>query len=122
MAHPKKELDVPALCQAAGGGGPFWETQYPCAGPQVVADPADFRTWPALQRTQAHLRRVMDRSDLPLATLHKFLWDRYRCLRQDIFMQGFNVRAPRGRRRNAARPPRAPRRASKAMPAHPCEP
>jgi len=60
----------------------------------VVADPADFRTWPALQRTQAHLRRVMDRSDLPLATLHKFLWDRYRCLRQDIFMQGFNVRGP----------------------------
>lgn len=52
--------------------------------------PEEFRTRGALARTQAHLRRIMDRADVPLVQLHKFLWDRFRSVRQDIYVQGFD--------------------------------
>lgn len=77
--------------------------------------PEEFRTRGALERTQAHLRRIMDRTDVPLVQLHKFLWDRYRSVRQDIYVQGFDsaaeiamieehVRGPDWGARCAARP------------------
>jgi hypothetical protein len=62
----------------------------------VQVDPGsdNFRTMAALQRTQRHLRAIMDRTDVPLVEIHKFLWDRYRGIRQDLFVQGFKVPAP----------------------------
>jgi len=65
-----------------------------CCCAKVAPIPEHFRTRGALGRTQAHLRRLMDRGDVPLATLHKFLWDRYRSLRQDIYVQCFEARGP----------------------------
>jgi SAC3/GANP family len=63
-------------------------------GLQVDTGPENFRTMAALQRTQRHLRGIMDRSDVPLVEIHKFLWDRYRGVRQDLFVQGLKVPAP----------------------------
>ena len=54
----------------------------------VDQDPATFRTRAALDTTQAHLRTIMDRTDVPLSLVHRFLWDRYRGVRQDLFVQG----------------------------------
>ena len=54
----------------------------------VDQDPANFRTRSALDTTQAHLRTIMDRTDVPLSLVHRFLWDRYRGVRQDLFVQG----------------------------------
>ena len=70
----------------------------------------NFRTRAALERTQAHLRAIMDSgaaassspaaapaafpssrsssSAPPLSLVHRFLWDRYRGVRQDLFVQG----------------------------------
>lgn len=45
----------------------------------------------ALQHTMVHLRNIMDRQDCPLVEIHKFLWDRFRGVRQDLFVQGFEV-------------------------------
>ncbi|KAK9845825.1 hypothetical protein WJX81_003544 [Elliptochloris bilobata] len=56
----------------------------------VGGAPEEFRTRGALARTQAHLRAIMDRGDVPLVQLHKFLWDRFRSVRQDIYVQGFD--------------------------------
>lgn len=33
----------------------------------------------------------MDRTDVPLHRIHHFLWDRYRGIRQDLFVQGYEV-------------------------------
>lgn len=52
---------------------------------------SNFRTLPTLQRTQAHLLSIMDRSDVDLAKIHRFLWDRFRGVRQDLFVQGCEV-------------------------------
>ena len=53
---------------------------------------------PALQRTMAHLRRIMDATGTSLVNIHKFLWDRFRGVRQDLFVQGLEARAaPSGR-------------------------
>ena len=59
-------------------------------GSQVGGAAEEFRTRGALARTQAHLRAIMDREDMPLVQRHKFLWDRYRSVRQDIYVQGFD--------------------------------
>lgn len=48
---------------------------------------------PALQRTMAHLRRIMDATGTGLVNIHKFLWDRFRGVRQDLFVQGFEASA-----------------------------
>ena len=45
----------------------------------------------ALQRTMMHLRGIMDRQDIALVNIHKYLWDRFRGVRQDLFVQGFEV-------------------------------
>ncbi|GAB4823215.1 hypothetical protein N2152v2_010261 [Parachlorella kessleri] len=50
--------------------------------------PSQFRTRAALQRTMAHLRGILDRTDVRLGLVHKFLWDRYRSVRQDLYIQG----------------------------------
>ena len=46
----------------------------------------------ALHRTMGHLRGIMDARGTPLVNVHKFLWDRYRGVRQDLFVQGFEAR------------------------------
>lgn len=58
---------------------------------QIEQRPENFRTMEALQRTMAHLRAIMDRQDSRLVEIHKFLWDRFRGVRQDLFVQGFEV-------------------------------
>lgn len=50
--------------------------------------PSEFRTRAALTRTMAHLRGLLDRSDVRFGLVHKFLWDRYRSVRQDLYIQG----------------------------------
>uniref|UniRef100_A0A7S3XDA6 SAC3/GANP/THP3 conserved domain-containing protein n=1 Tax=Picocystis salinarum TaxID=88271 RepID=A0A7S3XDA6_9CHLO len=60
--------------------------------------PSDVRTRKALQRTMVHLRRLLLWADMDgadantrvsrLATVHKFLWDRYRGVRSDLTVQG----------------------------------
>ena len=56
----------------------------------IEQDPANFRTRAALAAAQAHLRGIMDAdaSSAPLSLVHRFLWDRYRGVRQDLFVQG----------------------------------
>ena len=58
---------------------------------QVEQTPENFRTFGAIQRTTLHLRRLMDSEDHPLVNIHKYLWDRFRGVRQDLFVQGFEV-------------------------------
>lgn len=58
---------------------------------QIEQKPENFRTMEALQHTMVHLRNIMDRQDCPLVEIHKFLWDRFRGVRQDLFVQGFEV-------------------------------
>ncbi len=58
---------------------------------QIEQKPENFRTMEALERTMVHLRNIMDRQDCPLVEIHKFLWDRFRGVRQDLFVQGFEV-------------------------------
>ena len=53
--------------------------------------PENFRTLGALRRTMVHLRSIMDRQDMPLVNIHKYLWDRFRGVRQDLFVQGIEV-------------------------------
>lgn len=53
------------------------------------AGPAAFRTRGALTRTMYHLRQLMDQSDFSL--VHQFLFDRYRSVRQDLYVQGIEV-------------------------------
>ena len=63
----------------------------------------NFRTRSALDKAQAHLRGIMDSGTVnssstasslsrsaspPLSLVHRFLWDRYRGIRQDLFVQG----------------------------------
>ena len=50
--------------------------------------PSEFRTRGALTRTMDHLRRLLDRTDARFGLIHKFLWDRYRSVRQDLYIQG----------------------------------
>jgi hypothetical protein len=50
--------------------------------------PSEFRTRGALTRTMAHLRGLLDRCDVRFGLVHKFLWDRYRSVRQDLYIQG----------------------------------
>ncbi len=38
-----------------------------------------------------HLRRLMDRTDAPFSVIHNFLFDRYRSVRQDLYVQGIEV-------------------------------
>ncbi|KDD73956.1 SAC3/GANP/Nin1/mts3/eIF-3 p25 family protein, partial [Helicosporidium sp. ATCC 50920] len=52
--------------------------------------PSDFRTRAALQRTMDHLRGILDRGDVRFGLVHKFLWDRYRAVRQDLYVQGID--------------------------------
>jgi hypothetical protein len=61
---------------------------------RTVDDPApgDFRTRGALARTMAHLRALLDRGDVRFGLVHKFLWDRYRSVRQDLYIQGMQAR------------------------------
>lgn len=58
------------------------------------AGPKAFRTRETLMRTMDHLRRIMDRTDAPFALIHNFLFDRYRSVRQDLYVQGIEVRFP----------------------------
>lgn len=53
--------------------------------------PSEFRTRGALDRTMTHLRGILDRTDVRLGLVHKFLWDRYRSVRQDLYIQGMAV-------------------------------
>jgi SAC3/GANP family len=39
-----------------------------------------------------HLRSIMDRTDAPFSLIHNFLFDRYRSVRQDLYVQGIEVR------------------------------
>lgn len=55
--------------------------------------PSDFRTRGALERTMQHLRALMDRKEPSFAKIHNFLFDRYRSVRQDLYVQGIEVRA-----------------------------
>lgn len=57
---------------------------------RTVDDPkaSDFRTRDALHRTMTHLSRILDRTDVRFGLVHKFLWDRYRSVRQDLYIQG----------------------------------
>lgn len=50
--------------------------------------PSDFRTRGALERTMNYLRNLLDREDVRFGLVHKFLWDRYRSVRQDLYIQG----------------------------------
>lgn len=50
--------------------------------------PPDFRTRGALKRTMDHLRSLLDKSEYRFGLVHKFLWDRYRSVRQDLYIQG----------------------------------
>lgn len=50
--------------------------------------PKAFRTRETLVRTMDHLRRIMDRTDAPFSLIHNFLFDRYRSVRQDLYVQG----------------------------------
>ena len=50
--------------------------------------PSDFRTRGALTRTMTYLRGLLDRDDVRFGLVHKFLWDRYRSVRQDLYIQG----------------------------------
>ena len=59
---------------------------------QVEQVSSNFRTMETLQRTQSHLLALMNRRDVPLARIHHFLWDRCRGVRQDLFVQGYEVR------------------------------
>lgn len=54
--------------------------------------PADFRTRGALMRTMLHLRGLMDRKEPSFAKIHNFLFDRYRSVRQDLYVQGIEVK------------------------------
>jgi hypothetical protein len=51
--------------------------------------PGDFRTRGALARTMAYLRALLDRPGAAFGMVHRFLWDRYRSVRQDLYIQGF---------------------------------
>lgn len=55
---------------------------------------ADFRTQGALLRTQAHLRSILNRTDKPFANIFGFVWDRFRGMRQDMYVQGMQVSGP----------------------------
>ncbi|KAK2080479.1 hypothetical protein QBZ16_000332 [Prototheca wickerhamii] len=37
-----------------------------------------------------HLRSLLDRTDARFGLIHKFLWDRYRAVRQDLYVQGMH--------------------------------
>ncbi|KAL4433632.1 hypothetical protein ABPG75_000073 [Micractinium tetrahymenae] len=55
--------------------------------------PEFFRTRGALARTMQYLRNLLDRQakqDARLGLIHKFLWDRYRSVRQDLYIQGMD--------------------------------
>lgn len=60
-------------------------------GLQVEQVASNFRTLGTLQRSQAHLMSIADRTDVPLAKIHHFLWDRFRGIRQDLYVQGYEV-------------------------------
>ena len=59
---------------------------------QVEQLAPNFRTLGTLQKTQAHLHSIMDRTDVPLGKIHYYLWERYRSVRQDLFVQEITVR------------------------------
>ena len=59
--------------------------------PQAAGAVEDFRTKGALLRTQAHLRGILDRP-LPLPHTFQFVWERFRSMRQDMYVQGMQVR------------------------------
>lgn len=56
-----------------------------------VVGPKAFRTRQTLVRTMDHLRGIMDRTDAPFSLIHNFLFDRYRSVRQDLYVQGIEV-------------------------------
>lgn len=51
---------------------------------------SDFRTRAALEKTMEHLRGIMDQP-ANKARIHNFLFDRYRSVRQDLYVQGLQV-------------------------------
>ena len=57
---------------------------------QVVGAVEDFRTKGALLRTQAHLRHVVD-MPVRLHQKFQFVWERFRSMRQDMYVQGMQV-------------------------------
>lgn len=57
---------------------------------QVAGKADDFRTKAALLQTQAHLQGIMDRP-LPLHGMFQFVWERFRSMRQDMYVQGMQV-------------------------------
>ena len=77
-----------------------------CTTAQIEQEPGNFRTLETLKRTQAHLLAIMDRRDVPLSKIHHFLWDRFRGVRQDLFVQGIEARPPHSR--NGSGTPRCP--------------
>jgi hypothetical protein len=44
------------------------------------------------------------RQDVRLGLIHKFLWDRYRSVRQDLYIQGIDVSKQRGVAHHLERP------------------
>ena len=60
---------------------------------QVEQNPEHLRTLTALQRTMVYLRTIMDVPGASLVDIHRFLWDRYRGVRQDLSVQGMQVRS-----------------------------
>eukprot|EP00951_Prasinocladus_malaysianus_P043006 scaffold531324_cov39-Prasinocladus_malaysianus.AAC.1 len=56
---------------------------------QMQRDPQDLRTRPALEKSMHHLLWVLDHPDYSFARMHKFLWDRYRGVRQCLSCQVF---------------------------------
>ena len=59
---------------------------------QVEQHPEHVQTLGALQRTMLHLRTFMDAPGASLADIQMFLWDCYRGVRQDLYVQGMQVR------------------------------
>ena len=58
---------------------------------QIEPVAGNFRTMGALRRPMVHLRGIMDRQDMALVIIHKYLWDPFRAVRQDLFVQGYEV-------------------------------
>ena len=50
-------------------------------------DPKSLRTRAALEKTMLHLLKLLDHPEYSFGKLHKFQWDRYRGIRQDLNTQ-----------------------------------
>ncbi|KAK9796708.1 hypothetical protein WJX73_007053 [Symbiochloris irregularis] len=62
----------------------------------AVGKVEDFRTKGALLKTQAHLRTILDRPDSDLHHRYQFVWERFRSMRQDMYVQGMQDAAAVG--------------------------